>query len=227
MKLLMVQSNEKLSDKWCDGLRKCGYSVDVCSQLGEAIELWQLKRYNIIIIDVDENNSLKLTRDFVEKTRQGYAASKILVITEKQAVGFRIQMINLGVNDYLIKPFEFRELAARVRALQRLSQLSFEQLNFGKMKLNPAMQQIYVGENRLMLSKKEYLLLEFLLSNQGRVVRNEQMVRCMFEEASDTNLESLAELVCSLNAKLREAKHCEIQIENIRGIGYMVDSILL
>lgn len=223
MKLLLIQQNEKLRDQWCDGLRKCGYSVDVCSSLADAAELCYMKYYHLIIIDINEAELSAIASKYLKELYDSNPTAQKLLVTEPNAIALRVKLQTIGISDYLIKPILFSELASRVRALLRLSQLSFEKLSFGKLLLDPLLLQVYSEDTRLGISKKEYLLLEFLLRNHGRVVRHDQLARQISEVQSKACIDEVCRLLSKLVVTL-EAEFSEfVKIENVRDIGYRIE----
>lgn len=223
MKLLLIQPNENLRDLWCDGLRKCGYAVDVCRTLSEAIELSLMKAHHLVIIDIDKEELSECALIQLRVLYDSNPATKKLLITESNATALRIKLQTLVVSDYLIKPVLFSDLAARVRALLRLSQLSFDSLSYGQLRLDPLILQVYSNDKRLEISKKEYLLLEFLLTNHGRVVRHDQLARQISVVQSKASIDEVCKLLTNLSETLETEFDDFLKIENIRDIGFRIE----
>lgn len=218
MRILVVDDDRHLCSIIKRGLLEEAYAVDVVYDGEEAQYLAEVNPYDLIILDI-----LLPTKDGIEVCRELRARkvnTPILMLTAKDAVEDRVKGLDTGADDYLVKPFAFNELLARVRALLRREGMSKSpELRVGDLTLNTLTRQVWRGNKRIELTTKEYVILEYLMRHPNVVV-----TRTMIEEhAWDYDFDSMSNLVDVYIRRLRlkidnEAE--ESLIQTVRGAGY-------
>ncbi|WP_271408535.1 response regulator [Pseudomonas sp. Q1-7] len=218
MRLLLVEDDNALGAGVRAGLRQEGYTIDWLTDGASALHALQSEDFDLVILD------LGLPRlDGVQVLRQlraGGATLPVLVLTARDALEDRVMGLDAGADDYLIKPFDLNELKARLRALLRRSagrpQVLIEHAG---VVLDPASQQVSYQGQPVSLTPKEYQLLHELLSQPGKVLTRERLVRTLYgwdEEAESNTLEvHIHHLRKKLSGEL---------IRTVRGIGYLMDA---
>lgn len=222
MKLLLVEDEELLSKSLSKGLRKLGYAVD-CAFDGEAaLEAYEVNEYDLMVLDLNLPllDGLEVLRRIRERDRE----LRVIILSARSSVEDKIDGLDLGSNDYLTKPFDFGELAARIRALLRRS---FQQenavLSCGRLQMDTASKQVFVSGPPLSLTKKEYGILEYLLRHSGRTVGAEEIIEHVWDSEADPFSNSFKFHLSSLRKKLDEAGAANY-IETLRGQGYRISS---
>lgn len=220
MRILIIEDEEKLAQSLKNGLGKEGYAVD-CVFDGETgakrIEI-EGSDYDLIILDLmlPRKNGLEICQE----VRQKDINVPILMLTAKDAVEDRVTGLDLGADDYLVKPFAFEELLARIRTLLRrprnnlLLELKYKDIN-----LNPATRKVYVNNKEIDLTTKEFNLLEYFLRNTGQVLTREDLLNHLW----DFNFSSFSNVIDvhmkNLRKKIDNGKKDKL-FETIRGVGY-------
>jgi two-component system copper resistance phosphate regulon response regulator CusR len=169
MRLLLVEDDARIARFVAKGLREQAYAVDVASTGEEALYQAAINTYDLVILDVmiPGRNGFEVCGEL----RKSGQRMPILMLTARDAVEDRITGLDRGADDYLTKPFEFRELLARLRALLRRSgELRSAKIAIADLVLDTAAQSASRGGRAVTLTAKEYALLEFLARNAGRVV---------------------------------------------------------
>ncbi len=218
MRILMVDDDQKLCDVLKRGLVEEAYAVD-CVHNGEDGEYYaESSPYDLIILDImlPKQNGIDVCRNL----RRKKIKTPILMLTAKDTVEDRVKGLDTGADDYLVKPFAFSELLARVRALLRRDASSkTAELKAGDLVLNTVTRQVTWQQNQLDLTTKEYAILEYLMRNPGAVI-----TRGMIEEhAWNYDFDSISNLVDVYIRRIRQKIHPEQGkniIRTIRGTGY-------
>ena len=220
MRVLVMDDSERVRRTLAAGLRARGMAVETAADGAEALTLLNGLPFDVTVLDlmmpgVDGTQVLRALKSKSAKPR-------ILVLSARDQVQDRVDALNLGADDYLVKPFAFEELLARLLALGRRS---FEQaspeVNCGRLHLDSATQLARVGDTVLALTPKEYALLELLVRRKGHVLSRAAIFEQLYESdsaASDTVIEVL---MSTLRAKLARAGVPDL-IETRRGFGYVV-----
>ena len=217
MKLLIVEDELSLQGALCKGFNKLGYAVDSASDGEEALELYYSSFYDAIILDL---NLPKLDGiDVLREIRKEDSKTKIIILSARSEVEDKILGLDMGANDYLAKPFHFRELDARVRALLRrdFSVMSPEIIVSG-LTVDTSLKKAFYQGREIPLTKKEYGILEYLFINRGSVVSSETLMEHVWDSNADLLSNALKVHINSIRKKLPE----DI-IKNVRGQGYYVE----
>lgn len=214
MRLLMVEDDTMIGESVRLGLRHDGFVVDWV-QDGKAAEVAVgIESYALLLLD------LGLPKKSGLEVLRGLRASKnnipILLITARDSVADRIQGLDSGADDYLVKPFDLDELSARIRALlRRQSGRSETVMRFAELALDPTNHQAFIGAEEISLSGKEFALLEALLDRAGAVLSRAQLEQRLY--GWDEEVESNAVEVHIHNLRKKLGRDW---IRNVRGIGY-------
>ncbi len=204
MKLLLVEDEVLLSKNVSKGLRLLGYAVDCAYDGEEALELYDLNDYDLMILDL---NLPKLDgMEVLRRIREQNGDFRILILSARNTLEDKISGLDEGSNDYLTKPFEFRELEARIRGLLRRNFTTApSQLLCGRLRVDTAVRQAWCGPSAVELTPKEYAILEYLLINTGRVISAEELIEHAWDSAADPFSNSFRFHIHSLRKKLDEA----------------------
>ena len=217
MKILLVEDEKTLSSIISKGLKKLSYAVDSAFNGQEALELFNVNDYDLIILDInipkiDGFEVLKIIREFDNQI-------KIIILSAKNMVQDKVLGLDLGANDYLEKPFDFLELEARIRNLLRWQFIKSENIiHIGNLKINTIKKQVYINDVEINLTNKEYGILEYLALNKDRFVLSEEIIEHVWESDFDLFSNTFKFHIHSLKKKLNQ----EGIIKNVRGKGYII-----
>lgn len=218
MRLLLVEDEEMLSAIVAKGLKKSGYAVDTAFDGEEALYLYEINEYDLIILDL--NLPVIDGLEVLKEIRQKDAATKILILSARVTVEERITGLDMGANDYLIKPFDFGELEARIRSLLRREFVQLPQiLEVKGIKINQQAKTAEFQGKELSLPRKEYQILEYLICCKNQLISAEQLIEHVWDNESDPFSNALRYHICSLKKKLSQAG-CPELIKTVRGMGY-------
>ena len=217
MRVLVVEDHERLATAVAEGLRREGMAVDTSLDGADALAHVTVNRYDVVVLDRDLPG---VHGDQVcRRLAAEHGETRVLMLTAASTIGDRVEGLELGADDYLPKPFELPELVARVRALGRRSAMAVPpRLTRGGITLDPARHVAYRGERRLMLSPKEFALLEYLLAADGRVVSAEELLARVWDEAVDPFTTTVKTTIGRLRLKLGDPP----VIETMREAGYRI-----
>jgi len=166
MRILLVEDYEPVQKSVAAGLREAGFAVDACGDGKEGLWYALHHEYDAIILDLMLPGMDGLS--ILKKLRATDRDVHVLILTAKAQIPDRVKGLNLGADDYLVKPFVFEELLARVHALVRREyRQSSPQYSIGDLRVNTAARRVWRGEQELTLSAREYGLLEYLMMRQG------------------------------------------------------------
>ncbi len=220
MKILVVEDEQKTVDYLKKGLSEAGFIVDVAQNGTDGLHLAETGEYVLVILDVmmpglDGWSVLRELRRSKE--------TPVLFLTAKDRVEDRVRGLEMGADDYLVKPFAFSELLARVRTLLRRGQSKkADVLRVADLELDPVRRRVHRGVQRVDLTAKEFLLLHLLMQREGEVLSRtfiaEQVWDMNFD--SDTNVVDVA--VRRLRAKVDDPFPTKL-IHTLRGVGYVLE----
>ena len=217
MRVLVVEDQRRLADAVAEGLRREGMAVDVSYDGADALTHVWVNTYDVVVLDRDlpAVHGDQVCRALVDQ----HAEARVLMLTAASTIADRVEGLELGADDYLPKPFEFAELVARVRALGRRPGAAVPpKLQRGELTLDSARRVAFRGDRRLLLSPKEFALLEYLLAADGRVISAEELLGRVWDEAADPFTSTVKTTIGRLRAKLCEAS----VIETVREAGYRI-----
>jgi DNA-binding response OmpR family regulator len=220
MRVLVVDDSERVRKTLATGLRARGMAVETAADGGEALMLLNGPPFDVAILDLmmPRVDGMQVLAALKSKR----ARPRVLVLSARDHVQDRVDALNVGADDYLVKPFAFEELLARLLALARRSFAEpSPELRCGRLRVDSATRLVRVDDAALSLTPKEYALLELLVRRKGHVLSRATIFEQLYESdstASDTVIEVL---MSTLRAKLARAGLPEL-IETRRGFGYVV-----
>lgn len=219
MRLLLVEDEQRLSEALTYILKKNKYSVDVAYDGQTGLEMAETDIYDLIILDRMLPKKEGIT--VLKELRTQGLKTPILFLTARDAVEDRVEGLDAGADDYLVKPFATEELLARIRMLSRreAGQLNSEQYQVGGLTLDPLQCRVALGEHSVKLTVKESQLLELFMRNRGQVITKEQLLSRVWGLDSEVEINNVEIYVHYLRKKL-EPLQGQIRIETVRGIGY-------
>ena len=220
MRVLLVEDEPRIAGFIAKGLRERAYAVDVARDGEEALYYAGVNEYDLVILDV--MLPIKDGYAICRELRGSGFRSPILMLTARDAVDDRVAGLDSGADDYLTKPFDFKELLARLRALSRRStEIRPEVIQVADLTLNPENHAISRAGRSISVTAKEYALLEFLMLNQDRVVNREQIAQHVWDENFDPFSNIIDVYVRRLRTKI-DAGFAEPLIHTRRGEGYIL-----
>jgi two-component system copper resistance phosphate regulon response regulator CusR len=220
MRVLLVEDQPQTAELLAKGLREQAYAVDVARTGPAALEMADLNDYDLIVLDVllPGQTGLEVCRTL----RAGSRHMPILMLTALDAVSDRVEGLDAGADDYLIKPFAFDELLARVRALlRRRPLLQRRVLRAGDLQIDTLTRTITRGGGAITLTAKEYALLEYLASRAGEVVTRAEIGEHVWDDGYDPFSNLIEVYVQRLRRKIGDAPGGEL-IQTRRGQGYVL-----
>jgi two-component system, OmpR family, response regulator len=218
MRLLVVEDESRLALLLKRGLEEQGYAVDVSGDGAEALWLAGETAYDTIVLDVmlPSLDGLELTRRLRAKRQW----TPVLLLTARDAIDDRVSGLDAGADDYLVKPFSFAELLARVRALVRRPRVERPTvLQVGDLRLDPARRRAWRAEAELDLSPKEFALLELFLAHPGEVLTRGRILEHVWDFAYDPTSNVVDQYVAYLRRKV-DRPFGRADLETVRGFGY-------
>jgi len=214
MRVLIVEDQVTLADDIADGLRDQGMAADVAYDGADGLEKALLNRYDVVVVDRDLP---KVHGDAVcAALVAAPSEARILMLTAAGTVGDRVEGLNLGADDYLVKPFAFAELVARLRALGRRSPASPPVVVKGDLVFDRARRRVSRAGRPVSLTRKEMGILEVLLAADGSVISTEELLERVWDENADPFTHTVTVTMARLRRKLGEPD----LIETVVGSGY-------
>jgi DNA-binding response OmpR family regulator len=216
MRVLVVEDRKTLADRIAEGLRDAGMAVDVANDGAAALATAGYNRYDVIVLDRDLP---AVHGDQVCRALAGAeGGARILMLTAAAAIDDRIDGLELGADDYLGKPFDFRELIARVRTLGRRAPSTPPVMRHGDLTVDRARHRASRGDRTLDLTRKEFGILEMLLAANGAVVSAEDLL----EHVWDINTDPFSKIITVTMTRLRRKLGPPPLIETVVGKGYRI-----
>lgn len=220
MRILLIEDESKVAGFVKRGLVAERYAVDVATDGKQGLEFALSFQYDLIILDLmlpgfDGNTVLKRVRAVNTKV-------PVLILTARDAVQDKVINFEAGADDYLTKPFAFAELQVRVKALLRRGPVNrASTVRLRDLELDRLSQQVKRGGKRIELTSKEYSLLEYLMSNAGRVLSRNMIIEHVWDESFDGLTNVVDVYIRHLRKKIDDSQDCKL-IHTVRGVGYAV-----
>jgi DNA-binding response OmpR family regulator len=219
--VLVVEDEEKISQFLKKGLTEKGYAVEVAGDADTALARVESSPFDLLILDL----LLPGSRDGLELCRQLRARgerAKILMLTARDTVENKIEGLDAGADDYLVKPFSFRELLARLRALLRRTEVAEPgPLAFTDLTYDPESRELERSGETVRLTAREGALFELLLRRRGKVVSRSEIQARIWEDSLDLSTNIIDVYINALRKKI-DAGEREKLIQTVRGVGYRV-----
>jgi two-component system copper resistance phosphate regulon response regulator CusR len=221
LRVLLVEDEVRLAESIARGLRQAAHAVDMAESLAAAREKLELERYDAVILDVNlpDGSGFALAAEL----RRQAVPVPILMLTSRDSVEDRVAGLDSGADDYLVKPFAFDELLARLRALQRRAPESRPAvLEVADLVLDPATRNVTRAGTPMELTTTEFALLEFLLRHAGQVCGRAAISAAVWDENYDPFSNIIDVYVSRLRRKIDQAGLVPL-IHTVRGAGYTLD----
>lgn len=220
MRVLIVEDDLDLLNLLEEGLTMYGYAVDKASDGGQAIDMAYIENYDIIILDI--NLPKKDGFEVLDEIRKFNQEVNIIMLTARSDIDDRVKGLDFGANDYMVKPFDLKELDARMRALLRRKSITESTiLEAGNMKFDTITREAFVGDEKINLTQKETGILEYLFLNKERFVSSEELIDHVWDSNADSFSNSVRVHMSSLRKKIKEISG-ENKIQNVIGKGYRI-----
>ncbi|MEP7340467.1 MAG: response regulator transcription factor [Acidobacteriota bacterium] len=223
MRILLVEDELAVARMLAKGLREQSYAVDVAADGEAALYQAQINDYDLIILDVmlPLKDGFEVCRELRASSMNG-SGVPVLMLTARDDVRDRIAGLDAGADDYLIKPFDFHELLARVRALlRRRESLRPETIEIASLRINNRSHEVGRDGRRIELTAKEYALLEYLARRSGEVVTRAEIAEHVWDENFDPFSNLIEVYIQRLRRKIDDGREPKL-IRTLRGEGYML-----
>jgi DNA-binding response OmpR family regulator len=219
MQILLVEDDAVLADGLSRVLHGHGVQAELAHDGLRADQLLQSGSYAVAVLDIGLPGIDGF--EVVRRLRARGSHLPVLLLTARDAVEDRVHGLELGADDYLVKPFATAELVARIRALARRGAPLPQALAIGRLSLDVAARRARIGDKALDLSVREWAVLEYLLQHAGRVVSKQQIIDAIQPWGDDLTLNAVEVYVSRLRLKLQDAG---LAIRTIRGFGYLLET---
>jgi len=218
MRILIVEDDELVADAIARGLTVAGFAVDRAASAEAATAALGSEGFDLAVVDVGLPGADGLS--LVRRLRGRGSTLPIMILTARDAVDLKVEALDLGADDYLAKPFEQSELAARCRALIRRAKLAAHgELQLGRIRIDVGGRQLRIDEAAVELTGREWLVLECLAVNSGRIVSKERLQQAIASWDQALTPNAVEVYVSRVRAKLGSAA----TIRTVRGLGYRLD----
>jgi DNA-binding response OmpR family regulator len=219
MRILIIEDQEKLANSIKKGLERIGYAVDMAHDGAKGLRMVQAspENFDLIILDImlPELDGISVCK----KMRADHIMTPVLMLTAKDTLDDKIDGLDVGADDYLVKPFEFDELTARMRALLRRPKVSLEtELSGAGINLNTVSHSVSKKGKEVKLTVKEFAILEYFLRNKNKVLNRYQIINHVWDFEYDTFSNIVDVHIKNLRRKL-QGKSEDI-FETVHGVGY-------
>jgi DNA-binding response OmpR family regulator len=221
VKILLVEDSQRLLRSLGQGLKKLGYAVDLAGDGEQGLALAETYDYHVIVLDLMLPGLPGL--EVLRRLRAQGRDTHILILSARDGVQDRVRGLQLGADDYLVKPFAFEELCARLQALvRRRHQRKAPVIRLGPLEIDSSRRQVSRNGGLVHLTPSEYALLEFLAYQRGRVFSQEQLVEHLHRSDSEVSSNVVEVLVSGLRKKIHARGEPPI-LRTRRGFGYFVE----
>lgn len=221
MRILLAEDTGDVAEAIVASLARVGFACDVGTTLAEAEACLQVQVYDAVILDINLPDGDG--RDLLRAMRRRGLRTPVLMLTARFEVSARIDALNEGADDYLVKPFDLRELEARLRALTRREAGRLAtQVEISDLVFDPSARTVQVAGEFIAMTRREMTLLDLLVSHRGRIMSKERLFDGLFSfDDSDVGMNTVELYVGRLRKKLAKSG---VRIETHRGLGYRLDA---
>ncbi len=219
MRILVVEDEKKVASFIKRGLEQESYAVDIVFDGEEGGNYAFTNDYDAIILDImlPKKNGLEL----LQEIKEAHIETPVILLTARDSVEDRVKGLNLGADDYLVKPFAFAELIARLNVMMRRGGSGMPVLKFSDLSLDPATRRAKRGEVEVELTVKEYALLEYLLRNPERVLTRTLIAEHVWDQCFDSETNVVDVYINHLRGKV-DSDPARKLIHTVRGVGYVL-----
>jgi DNA-binding response OmpR family regulator len=218
MRLLIVEDFEPLRKTLVKGLQEAGYAVDSSAEGEDGLWMATSNKYDLVILDLMLPGLSGL--EILKGIRDKGLSYPVLILTAKESVEDKVAGLDSGADDYIVKPFDFVELLARVRSLIRRSyDKQNPEVEVGPLKVNTNSKKVSVDDEEIELTAREYFLLEYLLQRRGEKVTRMEIWEHIYDANADQSSNTVDVYVGYLRKKLKNKENIEL-IHTYRGVGY-------
>ncbi|WP_440056991.1 response regulator (plasmid) [Pseudoalteromonas sp. T1lg65] len=217
MRLLLVEDDTLLAQGLIISLKKEGYAVEHAPTLQNATQWVRNSQFDLVILDLGlpDGDGIEVLKKLNKKQHE----TAVLILTARDSLEDKIAGLDLGADDYLAKPFEPKELFARLRVIgRRFTNQANSKLSCKNVELDLASHQVLVANDVIILPRKEYMLLKALMENQGRVLSKSQLENKLYDWGEELGSNAIEVHIHHLRKKMPDGF-----IKTLRGIGYVVD----
>lgn len=220
MRILIVEDQKDLNKILCKKLTAEGYSVDNCFDGEEALDFLDMAAYDGVILDIMMPKLDGLS--VVKHMREHGDHTPVLFLTARDSIDDKVKGLDLGANDYLVKPFSFEELMARVRAMTRKTATSNSPVyTIADLSLDTSTHAVTRGGVSIKLSAKEFALLEYMLRNKGKVLSRDNIENNLWNFDYEGGTNAVDVYIRYLRKKIDEDFNTKL-IHTVRGVGYVI-----
>jgi len=221
MRILVVEDEKRIADFLTRGMQGAGYAVDIAPDGTTAIDFIHATDYDLVILDLmlPDMDGLKV----LERVRSRKVGPPVLILSARGQVDDRVKGLEQGADDYLVKPFAFVELLARVRALLRRGQPSPEKLQVADLSVDCVRRRVTRAGESIDLAPKEFGILEYMMRNKGRPLSRTMIVEHVWDMDYDGLTNIVDVYIRHLPSKIDD-RFPQKLIQTVRGIGYMIDA---
>jgi two-component system OmpR family response regulator len=224
MRVLVIEDDEKIQAFISKGLRQDGHTVDTAGTGSEGLTRWESSRYDAVVLDImlPERNGLSILKHM----RNAGDMTPVLVLSAKSAVDERVSGLECGADDYMVKPFSFSELSARIHAITRRTQASQPKgksatvLTACDVTLDLLRRTVIRQDKKIELQPREFTLLELLMRNPNRPLTKTLILERIWDYSFDPQTNIVDVLVCRLRTKIDSGFDTKL-IRTMRGVGYV------
>ena len=219
MHILLIEDDTLLADGLIRALRRSGHPVDAAVDGSQADAQLAAKTYELVVLDLglpglDGSQVLQRLRLRGQET-------PVLVMSARLAIEERVRLLDLGADDYLVKPVAVDELEARIRAItRRIPESESKQLRIGSLRLDLDGKRAWIGKEAMDLTAREWSAIEFLATRANRIVSKEQFISALYDDEDDITPNAVEKFISRLRTKLECAG---ITIRTVRGLGYYLE----
>lgn len=219
MRILVVEDDEALGRSMAQSLAHAGYATDLITNVADALHALAVENFDAMVLDLGLPD--RDGYEVVRYLRQKGKSLPVLILTARDAVEDRVQGLDLGADDYVVKPIAMAELQARLRALlRRSSGASSARFNIGRLQLDTLGRRAYLDSQTLDLSAREWSVLEYLATHSRRIVSKEQLIQAITAWDQALSANAIEAYVHRVRGKIEGSG---VVIRTVRGLGYMLE----
>jgi two-component system OmpR family response regulator len=217
MNILLIEDDQPLADGLARALRQAGYRVDAMGTAGEALRLLDAGAYDAVVLDLglpDLDGSAVVAHLAAHRLD-----TPVLVLSARDGLDERVRLLDIGADDYLVKPAALDEFLARVRALLRRRRTG-ERLQVGRLQLDTDGKRAYLDDAPLDLNGREWALLAFLAANPGRIVSRDEIAAALYQNDAGVSDNAIEQIMSRFRKRIAD---CGLNLRTVRGLGYFFE----